>query len=95
MDHQWTNEELTDVIDELCRRTAVDPDFRQLALTRPKAAMAKVTTKPLPAGITYKFVDNSGSIRTIPLPEPMPETDELSDIDLEKIAGGNWTTTGP
>ena len=65
MDHQWTNEELTEVIEELCRRTAVDPDFRQLALTRPKAALAKVTTRPLPAGITFKFVDNSGSVRIV------------------------------
>lgn len=86
-----TPEEQTQVIREVCRRAAVDRDFRALALTNPAAAIAKVTTKVIPPGITFCFVDNSGPTKTIPLPHALPETDELTDGEIERIAGGNWT----
>jgi hypothetical protein len=91
MTDNWTDEERTQIIEELCRRARVDAEFRSLALKDAAAAIAKVTTRPLPAGITYRFVDNSGPVKTIPLPDAIPETEELSDIELEKIAGGDWT----
>ncbi len=92
MNH-WSDEETTRIIAEVRRRSAADSDFRQLALTDSAAAIAKVATKPAPKDVTYRFVDNSGSVKTVPLPDPIPETEELSDLELENIAGGGFTAT--
>ena len=90
---RWTDQEQAEIVTELCRRAAVDADFRQLALSDPAAALAKVTTKPIPTDVTFRFVDNSGSVKTIPLPDPIPETEELGDLDLRSVAGGDWLAT--
>lgn len=86
----WSAEEEARIIAELCRRTTVDPDFRKLALTEPAVALGRVTTSALPPGFTYRFVDNSGPVKTIALPDPLPDGEELSDAELEQIAGGDW-----
>ena len=63
----WTNPELQSVLEELLRRTAVDRDFRKLALSDSAAAFGKVVPKPLPGGMTFRFVDNEGPVKTIPI----------------------------
>lgn len=63
----WTTPELQDVVNELLRRTSVDKDFRKLALTNSVEAFAEVAPKPLPAGMTFQFVDNEGPVKTIPI----------------------------
>jgi hypothetical protein len=88
----WSPEERARIVAELRRKSAVDPEFRSLALRDAAAALGRLTTKPLPADVTYRFVDNSGPIKTIPLPSPAAATtDELSDADLENVAGGDFT----
>jgi hypothetical protein len=91
----WTNEELHNVFSEVARRAAVNPEFRALALTDSVAAIAKIDPRPLPADMTFKFVDNSGPVKIIPLPDPVPGiSEELSEIELENIAGGDTTISG-
>ena len=89
---QWSQHEEGEIIAEVCRRSAVDGEFRKLALKDPLAALAKVTTKEPPPDVSYRFVDNSGSVRTIPLPDFIPDPAELSDTELEQIAGGNYAS---
>jgi hypothetical protein len=91
----WTNDELQQMLLKVTRRAAIDPEFRALALRDGAAAISKVTSKPLPKDITYQFVDNSGSIRIVPLPDPVLGTDELSDSELEDVAGGDGPTSPP
>jgi hypothetical protein len=91
--NNWTNEELQEALAAVARRTAIDPAFRALALQDGATAISRVTQKPLPNNITFRFVDNSGTLKTIPLPDPIPQpTDELEEDALEKVSGG---TDGP
>jgi hypothetical protein len=84
----WSPFEANRVLQEVIKRSTEDPDFRSLALRNPRAAIAIVTPQPLPAGFTVRFVENAGASRTFVLPDPLPLTDNLSDADLEQVAGG-------
>jgi len=86
----WTDAELREVVTEVMRRATVDPVFRQMAVTDSQGAIAAVTSKTLPHGIEFKFVDNTGRVKTVPLPDPVCEifSDELSDEELDQVAGG-------
>jgi bacteriocin-like protein len=88
----WSEDDEAQIISEVCRRSTVDPDFRTLALTDPASAIAKVTTKIPPPSVKYQFADNTGPVKTIALPDPIPETEELSDKELEQIAGGDYSS---
>jgi hypothetical protein len=93
--------EWQDILLEVSRRTAVDPEFRALALSDAAAAIAQVTTKPIPPSLAVRFVDNTGMTKTIPLPEPLFSIQELSDAELELVAAAgsgsisaSWTRGG-
>jgi hypothetical protein len=89
----WTDTEESHIIAELCRRSAVDPEFRTLALKDAAGAIAKVTTKSAPPDVSYRFVDNSSGVKTFALPDPIPQTEELADYELEQVAGGDDFTS--
>jgi hypothetical protein len=92
---EWTNDELQKTFLEIARRAAVDMSFRVLALKDSASAIALINPKPLPEGTTFTFVDNSGSHKIIPLPDPVPGiSEELSDMELENIAGGDVSISG-
>jgi len=87
--NDWTKEELQRTLTEVARRSTTDPQFRALALENGAEAISKINPKPLPREMTFRFVDNSGVIKTIPLPDPLlAGHGELSDNDLESVAGG-------
>ena len=88
-----TLQDLQFALTEVARRSAVDLDFRALALRDAKAAIAKVSQAPLPADVEIKFIDNSGSVKTIVLPDPVAAGD-LSELELENVAGGAPMTLG-
>lgn len=85
---EWTDEEITRVGLAIKRKAMKDPEYRALALSNPNAAIAKVTSTPVPAGFKVKFVDNAGANYTVVLPDPVARVDELSDAELEQVAGG-------
>jgi len=92
---KWTIEELETVFAEIARRSSVDPEFRALALKDAASAIARVSGKPAPEDQRFRFVDNSGPEKIIPLPDPVPDLEELSEAELAAIAGGATDGSGP
>jgi hypothetical protein len=86
---EWTQEEADQTVEEVKKRSLTDPEFRALAVNDAKAAIAKVNPKPIPSSLTVRFVDNSGRSKTIVLPDPVARVEELSDAELEEVAGGD------
>jgi len=92
---KWTIEELETVFAEIARRSSVDPEFRALALKDAASAIARVSGKPAPQDQRFRFVDNSGPEKIIPLPDPVPDLEELSEAELAAIAGGGTDGSRP
>jgi hypothetical protein len=91
---QWTTAEADHILEQVIKRSMEDPAYRALALSDANAAIAQLTSKALPAGFTVRFVDNSGASRTFVLPDPVPVNAELSDAELEQVAGGIFDRCG-
>jgi len=85
---EWTNEEIERVVKEAIGRGQTDKEFRELALKDPDAALMKVAGRAVPEGIKVKFFDGSDAHITIVLPEMASVDGELSDTQLEQVAGG-------
>ena len=87
--------EINAAVREVIKRAVVDPEFRQLALRDSKAALAKVSPTKLPGGVEFVFVDNYNKpIKTLALPDPVENGDELTEEELEAVAGGWCLVTG-
>ncbi|WP_396223502.1 hypothetical protein [Gemmatimonas sp.] len=75
----------------LMSRAATDRTFRTQLLTAPRAALAEfmgVSEASLPAGYDVRFVENTVDA-TIVLPDLVDDAAELSERDLEAVAGGS------
>ena len=85
---EWTQEEVNKILNEVARKSSVDPEFRKLCLTNPNAAMASVSGTPLPEHFRIRFVENEGATMTVVLPDLAIAEEELSETELEAVAGG-------
>ena len=89
----WNETEWKNALEEVSRRAAFDPDFRSLALSDPATALSVVAERNAPSDLKVVFVDNSGPIKTIPLQDPVPEIEELNDLELAEAIGGAENNT--
>jgi hypothetical protein len=93
---KWTREELQEALREVARRSAVDREFRALALRDAVAAIRQVNPKPLLADVSIQFVDNSGPTKVVPLPDLQPgiteENIEFDGVTLGSIRIGFFPT---
>jgi hypothetical protein len=67
-----------------------DPAFRQLLIADPVATM-KAAGMAIPDGVAVKVVENTDTVMHLVL--PAVGTHELTDQDLEAVAGGVGTGT--
>jgi len=72
---------------ELLARSATDSAFRQRLLTEPRAALKEFTGRDIPESVNIVFVENKATA-TFVLPEPVDPAAELSESELETVAGG-------
>jgi hypothetical protein len=69
-------------------RSATDPGFRARLLADPRAAVAEFTGREVSESFNVVFVENTVDA-TIVLPDPVDAAAELSEADLEAVAGGS------
>lgn len=89
---------MNDIQAAIAGRAAKDPAFKKEFFANPKATIEKYSGQKMPADV--KVVAHSSNPKEIHLviPELSPNTnagkartkDELSDSDLEKVAGGEF-----
>ena len=74
----------------LVQRSLEDEDFRQRLLDAPKAAVEQELGSRLPESIEVRVVEESADTHYLVLPNvsAVGEEDEISDQELEAVAGG-------
>ncbi len=65
----------------------VDEDFKKRLLADPASVLAENGIE-IPEGMTVRVVEGNENEILVPIPPRPPENAELSDEDLEKVAGG-------
>ncbi len=88
MNQVITTQEAEQAIAQIVKRAQTDSKFRQLCLNDPNAAAHEATGKDLPDGFTLRFVENQGADLTVVLLDIIDANAELSDVELEQVAGG-------
>ncbi|MBW4534285.1 MAG: NHLP leader peptide family RiPP precursor [Pleurocapsa minor HA4230-MV1] len=83
-----TQQEAEQAIERIIKRAQTDSEFRQLCLDNPNCAAQEATGKEIPPGYVLKFVDNKRADLTVVLPDIIEESAELSDTELDQVAGG-------
>jgi hypothetical protein len=95
---QWSDAEVLRTIAEIKFRSRTDPEFRALALSNARAAIAKVNPRPISSDLAVFFVegtdaalikDRGASDMIVVLPDPAGRTEEISDTELQAVAGGD------
>jgi len=80
-------EKINEIYLEVQRRTLHDEDFKDLLLKNPNAAIEKVAGFPVHESFKFKVIEHDPAfIATFALP-PVG-FDEITDEDLEMVAGG-------
>lgn len=78
------------IIGAILEKAATDETFRKLCLTDVSSAFKDVTGHELPEGANFRFVESGNTNASEGIFKLPPlQGEELTDEDLEKVAGGN------
>lgn len=85
----WTEQELSQAIEAVNAKASSDAAFRKLCLSDARAAIKQVTGKEIDANYKIKFVEPDPAFNeSWVLPHFKSDKDQLSDADLDMVAGG-------
>jgi hypothetical protein len=65
-----------------------DPEFRKQVVSDPKGMLEKHLGQKLPAGLTIHIHEEDANTLHFSVPPPPANVAQLSDEDLERVAGG-------
>lgn len=89
---KWTREELDAAMVKIEEQASTDREFRKLCFSDPHAAVKQATGKDVDPGYKLKFIENEDGYETFVLPDFQGSGDELSNADLDSVAGGGSST---
>jgi hypothetical protein len=72
---------------KLLSRSATDQEFRRKLLTEPREALREFHGRDIPANVDVRFIENTADA-TFVLPDPIDPAAELSEQEMEAVAGG-------
>ena len=81
----WTRGQLWDKVVDQAQK---NPKYYQQLMADPRGLMEKQLGTPIPRDVNIKVLEESADTYYIVLPAFAKEGAELSDSDLEKVAGG-------
>ncbi len=84
----WTEDEIRKTSELVRARAAEDAEFRARCLSDIHAAVREVSGNELPKDIKVNVVDGHGYHYTLVLPSMQSAGDELSEAELDAVAGG-------
>ncbi|PQP84167.1 hypothetical protein C0Q44_06110 [Paenibacillus sp. PCH8] len=85
----WTEQQVTDTVNAVIAKANTDAAFRALAVSDIYAAIKEATGQEVPQEFKINIVDATGYHATIVLPEARGTEDELTETELESVAGGS------
>ena len=78
----------TEIEDIVVENAAKHPEYLAALLKDPKKVIETQLNNKLPEGLAVKVVQETGDTIYLRLPHVITEGSELSDSDLEQVAGG-------
>lgn len=85
----WTEEQVKGTVSAVIAKANADAEFRALAVSDIYAAIKSATGQEVPKEFKINVVDGTGFHSTIVLPEARGAADELTETELESVAGGS------
>jgi len=82
----WTKEKIEATLKSVVEKAQADPLFREKLKNNPREVLASEGGEAIPEFIRITIVDQNDADIVITLPKV--QSDELSDADLEQVAGG-------
>jgi hypothetical protein len=74
---------------QIIDRATSDPDFRNRLVSNPNETISQALGVPLPRNVAVRVIEEQPGEVVLVLPaQPAPTGSQLSDADLEAVAGG-------
>lgn len=85
----WNNEQVSQAVQQVSEKAAVDAGFRELCKQDIHTAVFEATGMHVPKNVKIQVVDATGYHLTVSLPPLQQPNNELEESELEQVAGGN------
>ncbi len=76
------------LLDKIVEQAQTNPEYYDQLLKDPRSLMSRQLGTPIPSNVAIKVLEETPDTFYVVLPYQPKEGAELSDADLEKVAGG-------